>query len=90
MVPLAMTAENKAAMKKLDGPIALRVRHPAAGQRLPQGVRGKDRALQRRGETEAGRTAEEPLNVKSYEPQSRQVLALWLFLVYNIATGEVR
>ena len=41
-------------------------------------------------QTEAGRTAEEPLNVKSYEPQSRQVLALWLFLVYNIATGEVR
>ena len=39
---------------------------------------------------QAGKTAEEPLNVKSCEPQSRQVLVLWLFLVYNIATDEVR
>lgn len=35
MVPLALSAENKAAMKKLDGPIAFAgARHPAAGQRL--------------------------------------------------------
>ena len=38
MVPLAMTAENKAAMKKLDGPIAF----AGAGTQLPASASRKE------------------------------------------------